>query len=40
MAKITKTLIALSLVAFVAACAQQEEPDVIVVEEEPEFTKF
>lgn len=37
-----KTLIVLSLVAFAAACAQQEEPVIIdePVMEEPSFNKM
>ena len=33
MSKTIKTLVALSLVAFVAACAQQEEVVIVPVEE-------
>jgi hypothetical protein len=38
---ITKTVLALGLVAFIAACAQQEEPaPVTVVTPEPVYTKY
>ena len=38
---ITKTVLALGLVAFIAACAQQEEPaPAPVIEAEPVYTKY
>ncbi|MEX5727277.1 uncharacterized lipoprotein YehR (DUF1307 family) [Rhodovulum iodosum] len=45
MSKSIKTLLAISLVAFVAACAQQEEEVVYVepvatVEPEPTYNKY
>ena len=39
MSKSIKTLLVLSLVAFVAACAQQEEPAPVIFEE-PVSDKF
>ncbi len=37
---ITKTVLALGLVAFIAACAQQEEPAPAPVAPEPVYTKY
>lgn len=40
MSKSIKTLLAVGLVAFVAACAQQDEPVEIEIVDEPTYEKF